>query len=174
MKIEINLNNVITSKDQVKPGMKLWSVGQGGVTGVCPPNFVGQVIGFGSADYTFSPNSENATGFIIGDPFSPEVEFVVLASYLDGKDVNYNIPEEGYARNTDYPLEQLLEGTRHYNVYVTTRSFLPQPYNNWYMCDSKEKAQAVYEEMKSKWDNSHEEDRLEYQSRMDSMFDDFY
>ena len=47
MKIELAddiLALVITSKDQLKPGMRLWQVGQGGVTDVCEPSYQGEVI----------------------------------------------------------------------------------------------------------------------------------
>lgn len=175
MEIEIDLSNVITSKDQVKPGMHLWSVGQGDVTGVCEPQYEGQVIGFGSADYTFKEGAERATGFIVKDPYADDAEFVVLATLLTKSEkVDFIIPEGGYERHVDYPIDVLRPAGLYADIYVTMSSYLPQPYNNWYMCDSLEKAQAVYEEMKLKWTEEHEAERKAYEEkdcRWDKWFD---
>jgi len=171
MKIEINLSNVITSKDQVKPGMHLWNVGQGGVTGVCEPRYAGQVIGFGSPDYTFAEGARRATGFIIKDPYADNVEFVALATLLQSESemVDFTIPEGGYQRHIDYPIDDLRPEDLCADIYVTTNSYLPAPYNNWYMCDSLEKAQAVYEEMKANWSNLHEQERKKHSERMNEL-----
>jgi hypothetical protein len=177
-KIQINLDNVITSKDQVKPGMHLWQVGQGGVSNVNEPSYMGQVIGFGSSDYQFADNAKQATHFIINDPYSPEVEFVVLASNLrsNPRSESYVIPEEGFPRHKPFPLNGLLENPfSGESVYASTHSYLPQSYNNWYMCDSLEKAQAVYEEMLANWTAQHEVERAEYErtcDQRDSWLDD--
>ena len=167
-KIQVNLDNVITSKDQVKPGMHLWQVGQGGVTDVCEPRYMGQVIGFGSADYEFTDGHQQATHFIINDPH-PEVDFVVMATNLRRSETtnlaNYVIPDEGFPQHKSFPLKGLLQNPCSLeDVYVTTESYLPKSYNNWYMCDSIEKAWAVHKEMLANWSEHHEHERQEYEA----------
>lgn len=172
MKIEIDLNNVIQSKDQVRPGMHLWSVGQGGVSGVTKPTYVGQVIGFGWSNYTFEEGAETATGFVIEES---EDEFVALVTRLNGKPEDFNVPEEGFKQGVNYNLGDVQKPFENYGkVFIISRSYLPRSYNNWYMCDSEEKAQAVYEEMLAQWNNAHEKARAEYERDMEYLRADDY
>lgn len=156
MKIAIDLNNVVTSKDQIKPGMHLWKVGQGGVTRVQQPRYIGQVIGFGWADYTFTPGQRAATGFIIRD-LSTDAQFVVCAKRDVRLENAFKIPEQGYERNKVYSMSELCYAyDPNEYVSVISNAFLPADYNNWYVCDSAEKAQLVYEEMQTGWSEENE------------------
>lgn len=174
MKIELAddiLALVITSKDQLKPGLRLWQVGQGGVTPVRKPSYQGEVIGIGWSEYT---NTEVKLGQCMTFKIEESnPEFVVIATDLDF-DKHKDDPEP---RSIIKPIDKMMEvgeyrrsdiRSRDYyeELYIVNRSFLPQPYNNWYMCDSLEKAQKVYEAMKVAWGHEHEAARNEYESRM--------
>lgn len=165
-KIKIDQSNVLMSKDDMKIGMHLWNVGAGGTAGPSKPYYEGQLIGFGSADYTFERGAQRATGFIIKDSYSPDVDFAVVASTGGGMEqIDFDIPEGGYQKHIDYPLNVL----GHHKAYVYSRSYMPQSYHNWYLCDSEEKALAVYEEMLAKWTPEHEAEREAYVARMDEF-----
>ena len=184
MKIELAddiLALVITSRDQVKPGMRLWHVGQGGVTDICKPSYQGEVIGFGWSEYTGTDVERGrCVTFKIEDN---DPEFVVVATDLgsskhkdDPEPTSIISPIKTVLEFGEYRLHDIRSPNYYGELYVVNRSFLPQPYNNWYMCDSLEKAQKVYEAMTVAWAPEHEASRKDYERRMDDYdaFDKYY
>jgi len=131
----ITANLYISSPDQLKSGMNLWHVGQGGVTGVCAPTFIGYVVGV-NQHVNFSTNEvTNELGRFTYK--APDTNHLSSSSMLDGH-------------------------------------ILPQTYNNWYYCDSKEKADRLYVEMKAIWDADplYEQDRQVFTIECD-LFDSY-
>jgi len=48
---------------------------------------------------------------------------------------------------------------------------MPQMYNNWYYCDSAEKAQEITDFLKANWTAEHEHDRKEFDRETRHWFD---
>lgn len=151
--IQIDRSNTIQSPDEIKMGQPIWTVGQGGSTGVCKPHFEGYVIGFGTSDYTFLSENERASGFKLKTTDDHD-RFIAVIRGERKKDTiskaelaSMNIGD-GLKPDIDYPL-----GADRYvnHLSMMDRNVQGGGYNNWYLCDSEEKAMAVYEEMLSKW-----------------------
>ena len=170
--IQIDRNNTIQSPDEIKMGQPIWTVGQGGSTSVCKPRFEGYVLAFGTSEYTFLGENERASGFklkstdyddrfisvIRGQYESPTLSKAELASMNIG---------DGLKPDIDYPL-----GADRYvnHLSMMDRNIQGGGYNNWYLCDSEEKAMAVYEEMLSKWTNEHQAAADDHSNKCRSWF----
>lgn len=177
--VQIDRKNTIQHRDEIKMGMEIWEVGQGGASTIRKPSFEGNVIGFGSSNYTFIEGLNKATGFMLklddDDMDTFRNNFITCIRKHKGNTepvskaelASMNIPEGGLLPNVDYPLggNRMID-----SISLNDRNISGGGYNNWYICESEAKAMLVYEEMLSKWTKEHETERLEFINRNAWMY----
>ena len=162
--VKIDRNNTIQTSDELVIGMPLWIVGQGGISQIEEPQFVGFLVSFAYSrmgdESSFEENPDYIT-IISLFTSKPGIDDVIAVMQ------NMSIPPNGYSVG-DYakaPKDCYLG-----NMSLNDKNVDGGGYNNWYLCKSEKDAMEVYKEMCENWTQENEQERAQLRQRCKSLF----
>ena len=163
--VKIDRNNTIQTREELVIGMPLWIVGQGGITQIEEPQFVGFL-----ASFAYSRMGDEFTSF------EEHPDYITIISLFASKpgidDViaamqNMNIPPNGYfvVDSAKAPKDCYFG-----NMSLNDKNVDGGGYNNWYLCKSEKDAMEVYKELCENWTQENEQERAQFRQRCKSLF----